>query len=96
MPTTTFDQQPTETEQLAELLDSELDAVTGAVSDLGKYITKAVDDAISGGSGPPEVWGRLWVGAAVVVTAAVQGRASGGPASARGPLLGKADEFCSM
>jgi len=63
MPTpTTFDQQPTETEQLAELLDSELDAVTGAVSDLGKYITKAVDDAISGGSGPPEVWvGCGWV-----------------------------------
>jgi hypothetical protein len=31
----------------AELLDSELDTVTGGVSDLGKYITKAVDDAIS-------------------------------------------------
>jgi len=47
MPTITFDQQLTETEQLAELLDSELGAVTGAVSDLGKYITKAVDEAIS-------------------------------------------------
>ena len=30
----------------AELLDSELDTVTGGVSDLGKYITKAVDDAL--------------------------------------------------
>jgi hypothetical protein len=30
-----------------ELLDTELDAVCGGVSDLGKYITKAVDDAIS-------------------------------------------------
>jgi hypothetical protein len=30
-----------------ELIDTELDAVCGAVSDLGKYITKAVDDAIS-------------------------------------------------
>jgi hypothetical protein len=30
-----------------ELIDTELDAVCGGVSDLGKYITKAVDDAIS-------------------------------------------------
>ena len=30
-----------------KLIDTELDAVCGAVSDLGKYITKAVDDAIS-------------------------------------------------
>jgi hypothetical protein len=30
-----------------ELRDSELNTVTGGVSDLGKYITKAVDDAIS-------------------------------------------------
>jgi hypothetical protein len=30
-----------------ELIDAELDAVCGGVSDLGKYITKAVDDAIS-------------------------------------------------
>ena len=40
----------------AELIDAELDAVSGAVSDLGKYITKAVDDAISaaiGGNAPP-------------------------------------------
>jgi hypothetical protein len=29
-----------------ELIDTELDAVCGGVSDLGKYITKAVDDAI--------------------------------------------------
>ena len=31
---------------MRELIDTELDAVCGAVSDLGKYITKAVDDAI--------------------------------------------------
>ena len=29
-----------------ELIDTELDAVSGGVSDLGKYLTKAVDDAI--------------------------------------------------
>ena len=46
----------------AELLDSELDTVTSGVSDLGKYITKAVDDAISAPSGPSEVWvGCAWV-----------------------------------
>jgi hypothetical protein len=44
--TNTFDQELTETE-CDELLDSELDTVTGGASDLGKYITKAVDDAIS-------------------------------------------------
>jgi hypothetical protein len=33
-------------ERRDELLDSELDMVTGGVSDLGKYITKAVDDAL--------------------------------------------------
>ena len=33
-------------ERRDELLDSELDTVTGGVSDLGKYITKAVDDAL--------------------------------------------------
>ena len=33
--------------ELRELIDTELDAVCGAISDLGKYITKAVDDAIS-------------------------------------------------
>jgi hypothetical protein len=33
---------------MRELIDTELDAVCGGVSDLGKYITKAVDDAISG------------------------------------------------
>jgi hypothetical protein len=32
---------------MRELIDTELDAVCGGVSDLGKYITKAVDDAIS-------------------------------------------------
>ena len=47
-----------------ELSGDELNTVTGGVSDLGKYITKAVDDAISGASsgGPPEVWvGCAWV-----------------------------------
>ena len=29
-----------------ELVDTELDAVCGGVSDLGKYITRAVDEAI--------------------------------------------------
>jgi predicted nucleic acid-binding Zn-ribbon protein len=38
-------------ERRDELLDSELDTVTGGVSDLGKYITKAVDDAISASIG---------------------------------------------
>jgi hypothetical protein len=33
--------------EVRELIDTELDAVCGAVSDLGIYITKAVDDAIS-------------------------------------------------
>jgi hypothetical protein len=46
----------------AELLHSELDTVTGGVSDLGKYITKAVDDALVSPSGAPEVWvGCAWV-----------------------------------
>jgi hypothetical protein len=30
-----------------ELIDTELDTVSGGVADLGKYITKAADDAIS-------------------------------------------------
>jgi hypothetical protein len=33
--------------EVRELIDTELDAVSGGVADLGKYITKAVDDAIS-------------------------------------------------
>jgi hypothetical protein len=33
--------------EVSELIDTELDAVCGGVPDLGKYITKAVDDAIS-------------------------------------------------
>jgi hypothetical protein len=33
--------------EVRELIDAELDAVCGGVSGLGKYITKAVDDAIS-------------------------------------------------
>jgi hypothetical protein len=42
----TIERELTETES-NELLDHEVDTVTGGVSDLGKYITKAVDDAIS-------------------------------------------------
>jgi hypothetical protein len=42
-----------------ELIDAELDAACGGVADLGKYITKAVDDAISaaigGNTGGPSV-----------------------------------------
>ena len=45
--------------EILELIDSELEAVSGGVSDLGKYITKAVDDAISaaigGNTGGPSV-----------------------------------------
>jgi hypothetical protein len=37
--------------EICELIDTELDAVCGGVSDLGKYITKAVDDAISAAIG---------------------------------------------
>jgi hypothetical protein len=45
-----------------ELLDSRLDTVTGGISDLGKNILKAVDDAIVGSSGTPDVWvGCGWV-----------------------------------
>jgi hypothetical protein len=45
--------------EMRELIDSELEAVFGGVSDLGKYITKAVDDAISaaiGGNTGPAPW----------------------------------------
>lgn len=45
-----------------ELSGDELNTVTGGLSDLGKYITKAVDDAIGASSGPPDVWvGCAWV-----------------------------------
>ena len=37
--------------EIRELIDTELDAVSGGVYDLGKYITKAVDDAISAAIG---------------------------------------------
>ena len=43
---------------IRELTDTEVESVCGGVSDLGKYITKAVDEAISAaiggnpGSGP--------------------------------------------
>ena len=44
-----------------ELRDEELDAVSGGVSDLGKIITKAVDEAISaaigGNTGNPGIPG---------------------------------------
>jgi len=36
---------------MREPIDSELEAVSGGVSDLGKYITKAVDDAIGSAIG---------------------------------------------
>ena len=42
--------------ELRELTDTEVESVCGGVTDLGKYITKAVDDAISaaiGGNAPP-------------------------------------------
>ncbi len=50
--------------EMHELTDTEVESVCGGVSDLGKYITKAVDDAISApaGAGPPNVWvGCAWV-----------------------------------
>ena len=61
----TIERELTKTEY-NELLDRELDTVTGGVSDLGKSITKAVDDAISvaiaGSAGSPDVWvGFGWV-----------------------------------
>ena len=39
--------------EMHELTDTEVDSVCGGVSDLGKYITKAVDDAISAAGGKP-------------------------------------------
>ena len=50
-----------DTSNLITVADSELDTVSGGVSDLGTYITKAVDDAISAPSGP-----GVWVGCAWV------------------------------
>jgi hypothetical protein len=44
--TNAIDLELTKAERPDESLDSELDTVTGGVSDLGKYITKAVDDAL--------------------------------------------------
>ena len=42
---------------MRELTDTEVEPVCGGVSDLGKYITKAVDEAINPtggyGAGPP-------------------------------------------
>ena len=44
------------------LTDTEVETVCGGVSDLGKYITKAVDEALSAGPQKPEVWvGCAWV-----------------------------------
>ena len=37
--------------EVSELTDTEVETVCGGVSDLGKYITKAVDDAISAATG---------------------------------------------
>ena len=37
--------------EMHELADTEVESVCGGVSDLGKYITKAVDDAISAAIG---------------------------------------------
>ena len=58
----TNEREPTESE-CNELLDHEVDMVTGGSIDLGKYIGAAVDAAISSSSsGPPEVWvGCGWV-----------------------------------
>ena len=37
--------------EMRELTDTEVESVCGGISDLGKYITKAVDDAISAAVG---------------------------------------------
>ena len=37
--------------EVRELTDTEVESVCGGVSDLGKYIAKAVDDAISAATG---------------------------------------------
>jgi hypothetical protein len=37
--------------EMHELADTEVESVCGGISDLGKYITKAVDDAISAAIG---------------------------------------------
>ena len=37
--------------EMHELTDTEVETVCGGVADLGKYITKAVDDAISAAIG---------------------------------------------
>ena len=37
--------------EMRELIDTELDAVAGGVYNLGDYITKAINDAISGAIG---------------------------------------------
>ena len=37
--------------EVRELTDTEVESVCGGVSDLGKYITKAVDDALSAAIG---------------------------------------------
>jgi hypothetical protein len=37
--------------EVRELTDTEVESVCGGVSDLGKYITKAVDEAISAAIG---------------------------------------------
>jgi hypothetical protein len=48
--------------EMHELTDTDVESVCGGVSDLGKCITKAVDDAISAPAGPPNVWvGCAWL-----------------------------------
>jgi hypothetical protein len=37
--------------EVRDLTDTEVETVCGGISDLGKYITKAVDDAISAAIG---------------------------------------------
>jgi hypothetical protein len=37
--------------EMHELTDTEVESVCGGVADLGKYITKAVDDALSAAIG---------------------------------------------
>ena len=39
--------------EMRELTDTEVESVCGGVSDLGKYITNAVDAAISAATGGP-------------------------------------------
>ncbi|WP_439400300.1 hypothetical protein ACRQ5Q_42865 (plasmid) [Bradyrhizobium sp. PMVTL-01] len=47
--------------EVRDLTDTEIESVCGGVADLGKYITKAVDDAISSAiGGNPGVTAGGW------------------------------------